>query len=185
MPETWWAKMHTTIEYQQDSSALGRINAWHFAWNLAMARPVIGGGFETFTPQLFQIYAPEPYRFHDVHSIYFEALGEHGFVGLALFLTLAALTWRTGSRLIRLARAPEHAWARQLGAMAQVSLIGYWTGGAFLGLAYFDGYYLVISLLVLALSVLERELQTRGVRAAVAIAGPPVPPIADASRQHK
>jgi hypothetical protein len=34
--------------------------------------------------------------------------------------------------------------ARNLGAMAQVSLIGYWTDGAFLGLAYFDGYYMII-----------------------------------------
>jgi len=161
MPDSWWARMETTLNYQQDGSAMGRINAWHFAFNLAVDRPIVGGGFNTFTPQLFYTYAPDPTRFHDVHSIYFEALGEHGFVGLALFLLLMVLTWRTGWRLIRLAKAPEHAWARQLGAMAQVSLIGYWTGGAFLGLAYFDGYYMIISVLVLALTVLEREIRTR------------------------
>lgn len=169
MPESWWNRMGTTLQYEQDASAMGRINAWHFAINLAKDRPIVGGGFETFTPQLFRIYAPSPQNFHDVHSIYFEALGEHGFVGLALFLLLMVLTWRAGSRLIRLAKAPEHAWARQLGAMAQVSLIGYWTGGAFLGLAYFDAYYMIISVFVLALTVLEREVSAQA-------AAPALPP---------
>jgi probable O-glycosylation ligase (exosortase A-associated) len=170
MPESWWARMATILEYEKDGSAMGRINAWLFASNLVMDRPIVGGGFNTFTPALFQIYAPNPAAFHDVHSIYFEALGEHGFVGLALFLLLALLTWRTGSRLIRLAQAPEHAWARHLGAMLQVSLIGYWTGGAFLGLAYFDGYYVLISLLVLALTVLEREVHAPNTSGATPLA---------------
>jgi probable O-glycosylation ligase (exosortase A-associated) len=163
MPDSWWAKMATMLEYEKDGSAMGRINAWMFAINLAMSRPIVGGGFNAFTPSLFQIYAPNPASFADAHSIYFEVLGEHGFIGLALFLLLAVLTWRTGSRLIRLARAPEHAWARNLGAMAQVSLIGYWAGGAFLGLAYFDGYYVIISLLVLARAVLEHEVLAQAV----------------------
>jgi probable O-glycosylation ligase (exosortase A-associated) len=171
MPETWWARMATTLDYQNDSSAMGRINAWQFAINLTMDRPIVGGGFNTFTPSLFRVYAPNPTAFHDVHSIYFEALGEHGYVGLMLFLLLALLTWRAGSRLIRLSQAPEEAWARRLGAMAQVSLIGYWTGGAFLGLAYFDGYYLIISLLVLALTVRERELRARSESPEPSLAG--------------
>jgi probable O-glycosylation ligase (exosortase A-associated) len=171
MPDSWWAKMATTLEYQKDSSALGRLNAWQFAINLTMDRPIVGGGFNTFTRSLFALYAPDPTLFHDVHSIYFEALGEHGYVGLALFLLLALLTWRAGSRLIRLSQAPEDAWARRLGAMAQVSLIGYWTGGAFLGLAYFDGYYLIISLLVLALDVREREVRARSESPELSLAG--------------
>lgn len=161
MPETWWAKMHTTLNYEQDGSAQGRLAAWQFAFNLAKDRPLVGGGFETFTHELYYLYFGPVTRNVDAHSIYFEVLGEHGFVGLALFLALAFATWRAGSQLIRLARESEQAWARQLGAMAQVSLIGYWTGGAFLGLAYFDGYYLIISLLVLALTVVKREGRVR------------------------
>jgi len=184
MPDTWWARMETTLNYQQDGSAMGRINAWHFAFNLAMDRPIVGGGFNTFTPQLFYTYAPDPTRFHDVHSIYFEALGEHGFVGLALFLLLMVLTWRTGSRLMRLAKAPEHAWARQLGAMAQVSLIGFWTGGAFLGLAYFDGYYVIISIIVLTRTVLDRDLAARaGSHDPVQLAAPVANSLADTARR--
>ena len=33
-------------------------------------------------PEMFARYAPDPDDVHDAHSIYFEVLGEHGFVGL-------------------------------------------------------------------------------------------------------
>ena len=36
-----------------DNSAKERLNAWAFSWNLASAYPLAGGGFATFTPQLF------------------------------------------------------------------------------------------------------------------------------------
>ena len=61
---------------------------------------VTGGGFETFKGDLFEIYAPNPDDVHDAHSIYFEVLGEHGFIGLTLFLLLAFATWRTASWVI-------------------------------------------------------------------------------------
>ena len=158
MPQEWWAKMDTIQHYEQDRSAMGRINAWHFAFNLASDRP-LGGGFETFTPRLFGKYAPVPDDFHDAHSIYFEVLGEHGFVGLGLFLLLMWFTWRTGARIINLTKGKPHfTWARDLAQMAQVSLVSYWVAGSFLGLAYFDGYYLIISLLVLTRLVIEREI---------------------------
>jgi len=181
MPETWWAKMRTTLEYEQDASAMGRISAWKFAWSLALHRPLVGGGFETFTPDLFQIYAPTPDLVQDAHSIYFEVLGEHGFVGLALFLALAVATWRAASRLIRLAQDPAHVWARHLGTSAQVSLIGYWTGGAFLGLAYYDAYYLVASVLVLALTVVERETRVKS-EGSKGTVGTPAPRSAEQDR---
>jgi len=72
MPDAWMQRMGTIKTYEQDGSAMGRINAWHFAFNLALDRPIVGGGFETFQPDLFLKYAPEPENYHDSHSIYFE-----------------------------------------------------------------------------------------------------------------
>lgn len=149
MPEQWFHRMDTIDNYQADNSAMGRINSWHFATNLAMDN-LTGGGFRTFTPRMFRIYAPEPLNVHAPHSIYFQVLGEHGFVGLALFLTFFFLAWRTGSRVIRFTRdKPELRWARDLAAMCQVSLVGYAVGGAFLTLAYFDLFYDIVTLMVL------------------------------------
>ena len=148
MPAAWLERMSTIQNYEQDTSSLGRINAWWTGYNLAKDR-VTGGGFEAFLPDVFQIYAPEPDRVHDVHSIYFEVLGEHGFIGLALFLLLAWLTWRTGARITRETRGdPERKWAGDLARMIQVSMIGYASAGAFLGLAYFDFYYHLVAMMV-------------------------------------
>jgi probable O-glycosylation ligase (exosortase A-associated) len=162
MPQKWWDRMATIQNYEQDASAMGRINAWHFAYNIAKGRPINGGGFNVFTPRWFQQYAPDPLDFHDAHSIYFEVLGEHGFIGLALFLILMWLAWRTGSWIIGQAKMrTELTWARDLASMTQVSIVGYVVGGAFLGLAYFDLYYNLISLLVLAQIIVKKQLEQK------------------------
>ncbi len=156
MPEQWFARMDTINDYKSDSSANGRINAWHFAYNLASDR-LTGGGFTPFTPRMFQIYAPNPMDVHAPHSIYFQVLGEHGFPGLLMFLLFGFLVWRTGSRILRFTRGKEELrWASGLASMCQVSLLGFAVGGAFLSLAYYDLPYDIVTLLV----VLERLLMT-------------------------
>lgn len=160
MPDKWYGKMSTIETYQQDASAMGRINAWHFAVNLANHRPVTGGGLETFTPELFQVYAPNPMNFQGPHSIYFSVLGEHGYVGLALFLGIMFSAWRAGNRVIRQSRGrPDLLWAWELASMTQVSLVGFAVGGAFLGLAYFDLFYLLVAILVLTEAAVGKTLQ--------------------------
>lgn len=159
MPEHWHDRMATIQTYEEDTSALGRINAWYFAWNLAKDYPVTGGGARVFTPALFQRYAPEPDRVHDAHSIYFEMLGEQGFVGLGLFLAVGISTLFYGSRLMRLGRSRESLrWAYDLGSMSQVCIIGYAAGGAFLGLAYWDLPYTVTVMVVVGREIAERQL---------------------------
>jgi len=149
LPQSWYDRMNTIQTYEEDASAQGRINAWHTAFNVASDR-VIGGGFNMFTASTFRRYAPEPFQVHDAHSIYFEVLGEHGFLGLALFLLMWLFVWLTASRVIRFCRKDiDKKWAADLAAMAQVSLVGYAVGGAFLGLAYFDLPYHILIIIVL------------------------------------
>jgi probable O-glycosylation ligase (exosortase A-associated) len=157
MPQQWFDRMATINTYEQDASAMGRINAWWMAFNLAKDKP-LGGGFDAFRSEMFQLYAPDPSNTHDAHSIYFEVLGEHGFVGLGLFLLLGLMTWRTASRVIKRARDdPSNRWAADLAAMVQVSIIGYASAGAFLGLAYFDYYYTLVAVIVLCQAVLALQ----------------------------
>ncbi len=154
MPQQWFDRMSTIQTYEQDQSAMGRINAWKMAFNMAKDRP-LGGGLESFQDYSFALYAPNPDDVHASHSIYFEVLGEHGFVGLGLFLMLGLMTWRSASWVIgRARRDREKRWAADLAAMVQVSLVGYASAGAFLGLAYFDYYYTLIALVVLCKTVL-------------------------------
>lgn len=158
LPQKWFDRMNTIETYQQDGSAMGRINAWHFAFNLAQDRPLVGGGFSTFTPSLFYKYAPNPEDFHDAHSIYFEVLGEQGFVGLLLFLVIfGGAYFVAGGTARRARRHPSLQWAADLNLMLQVSLICYASGGAFLGLAYFDLPYHLVALVLVTKRHVDQE----------------------------
>lgn len=157
MPDAWYERMHTIQSYEQDQSAIGRVNAWWMAFNLAKDRP-LGGGFETFQRGMFAIYAPDPRNVRDVHSVYFEVLGEHGFVGLGLYLLIAVMAWRGAGAIARAVKGvPDRAWLGDLAAMVQVSLIAYFSAGAFLGMAYFDYYYNLVLIVVVAKAILRKE----------------------------
>ncbi len=159
MPSAWHARMHTIETYDQDQSAQGRINAWSMAINLAKDR-ILGAGFDCFRRDLFILYAPDPNNVHDAHSIYFEVLGEHGFIGFSLFALLGIATWKRAGWIIKRTKEnPELKWMTDLAAMLQASLVGYASSGAFLGLAYFDLYYNLIAILVLCKVILDKEWQ--------------------------
>lgn len=157
MPAEWWDRMNTIKTYQQDESAMGRINAWWMAWNLAKAN-FFGGGFMVWIGPIFAIYAPDPTDAHAAHSIYFQVLGEQGFLGLFLFLTLFTMVWFTAGKLRTKGRAqPQTQWLSDLGGMLQVSLAGYAVGGAFLSLTYWDLPYNLLVLAVIGKRWLDRK----------------------------
>lgn len=165
MPEQWTTRMDTINTYEEDESVQGRFNAWWMAYNLAKDRP-IGGGFEVITRELFYRYAPNPEDLHAAHSIYFQVLGEHGFVGLGLYLWLGYLIWRTGSWIIRNTRKLEgYQWAYSLATMIQVSFVGFSVGGAFLSLLYFDVPYYLMSAMVVTRVLVEKELKRKALLA--------------------
>lgn len=187
MPDSWSNRMETMKTYGEDGSAMSRIWTWTTLWNAAVDRPIYGAGFSADHPIIFDRYAPtdgvyEQFagRVYVAHSIYFQMLGEHGFVGLGLFLALLATTWLTAGRVAgRTANDPEFgAWVPSLMRMVQVSMIGYLVGGAFLSLAYLDLPYYVIALVILTDVLVRRRLAERKSSAAPAAgprAGPAVP----------
>ncbi len=158
MPDQWSSRMDSINDYAVDSSAMGRLNAWQMAFNLACDR-FFGGGFEIYVPAVFAQYAPNPADVHAAHSIYFQVLGEHGFVGLTLYLLLGVLTWRCGSAIIRSAREVDSLrWASSLAKMVQTSLVGFAVGGAFLSLVYFDVPYYLLAAMLATKALVDREL---------------------------
>lgn len=163
MPQSWHERMNTITDYQSDSSSMGRAEAWEFAFKMASNR-LWGGGFESFTPENYNRFAPEltdpvTGSYQDAHSIYFEILGEHGFVGLAAFLMLFIISWKTANNILKLTKASsKNKWAYDLASMIQVSIIGYAVGGTFLGLAYFDLFYHLTVILALVLRIIEQDL---------------------------
>ncbi len=162
MPEQWWDRMATIQTYDQDQSALGRLNAWGMAWNLARDKVVFGGGLEIYVAEVFRRYAPDPDLSLAAHSIYFQVMGEQGFGGLFLFLLNGVLAWWVAADSIkRGGRTPEDRWASDLGSMVQVSLVGYAVGGAFLSLAWFDLPYDMMAAAVIGDLILKRKARAQ------------------------
>ncbi len=156
MPEAWYERMGTIKTHDEDASARGRVNAWWTSFNMAKDR-LMGGGFECWQSPTFALYAPDPDNVRDVHSVTFEVLGEHGFIGLALFLTLGLMTWFSAGWAARQARKmPDIHWVADMMRMVQVSLIAYAVAGQFLGMAYYDYYYMLV-VAVIATSWLIRK----------------------------
>lgn len=144
-PERWMERMGTFLHGNLDESAQLRVNAWTFAWELARDYPVTGGGFQTFTPELFQRYTPH-LVFAGAHSVYFQMLAEHGFVGLSLFLLLLFACWLTLRRLRRGARkVPEAQWMAPYSHMLEIALLAYMVSGMFLEFAYFDYFFQIVA----------------------------------------
>ncbi len=160
MPSIWESRISTIQSYDTDLSVQGRFTAWQTAANVAAER-ITGGGFGMWTREVFVQYNSQARSVHAAHSIYFQVLGEHGVVGLALFLGIWMLAWQGAGRLRRQARgSPETQWLSDLASMVQVSLVAYAVGGAFYSLAYFDLPYDLAALVVLGRQWLaEREQQ--------------------------
>jgi len=157
MPEEWWERMGTIRTYQDDASAGGRINAWWMAFNVAKDN-LFGGGFTFTRPGICAMYAPIPDDCRAAHSIYFMVLGEHGFIGLFLFLVMWAAVWFSAGRLrVQGKKLPQTQWLSHLGAMSQVSLAGYAVGGAFLSLSYYDLPYNILLLVVLGCRWMDQK----------------------------
>jgi probable O-glycosylation ligase (exosortase A-associated) len=144
-----------------------RIQAWSVAWNVAVSNPLTGGGFDYENypdPSRWLSYADRKYDVHGqtpraAHSIYFQVLGQHGFLCFFLFVGLLASTMVSLTSICRNARGrPGLEWIEGYAKALQTGMVGFLVSGAFLNLAYFDLVYLYIGLV----PILRRELREHG-----------------------
>lgn len=173
-PENWKSRMNTIESAEQDSSFVGRLIAWKRASAIALDNPVLGGGFHAGqAPQLFEEYnlkqgflgfvSTPPGRYAAAsHSIYFETLGDLGFLGLFWFLLLMCYPLFLCKRIRSLAKVVGNKvdWARDCSDMLAASIVAFLVGGAALSAAYFELPYVVVMLMQILLMVCERELSS-------------------------
>ena len=165
------ARMDTIASAEQDDSFMGRVVAWKLSFIMAMQHPFFGGGIKSleYFPvwlNLSKDFFAYPWFYtgnalpnmtvaRAAHSIYFQVLGDQGFVGLGLYLACLASSFLKAGSVARKARkigAP--AWLPTAAVMVQLSIFAFAVGGAALSLAYFDLLFALFGLVV----VLERRL---------------------------
>jgi probable O-glycosylation ligase (exosortase A-associated) len=165
LPDRIFHRAELIENYQQESSANQRLQSWTVAWGVAKDYPLTGGGFEfeyTSDTERWLSYGNQKYDWAirgqttAAHSIYFQILGQHGFVAFAMFMTLLLGALFRLQKIRKVAGSnPDSAWMAPYATALQIALVGYMVSGAFLSSAYFDLAWLYYALV----SLLERELQ--------------------------
>jgi O-antigen ligase len=74
-------------------------------------------------------------------------LGEHGFIGLGIYLAIILATFKYCWSIIRRTRRLKDLWQHRLARMIQTSLLAFFVGGAALSMAYYD-LFVVLALLL-------------------------------------
>jgi putative inorganic carbon (HCO3(-)) transporter len=159
--QSWLQRIDTIETADQDSSFMGRVIAWKINVLIALDRPLFGGGLHAC--QLEQIWNSYRFEFnrlsfiptdppdetpHAAHSIYFEVLGDTGFVGLFIFLGILVTSFQSSSRIVRIARGrPDLDWAVRLAHNLRLTLVVFVVSGAALSATYHDINFIVFALL--------------------------------------
>ncbi len=161
------SRLHTIEKaHQTDASFLGRVVSWQMHFNAALDRPLVGAG--TYALQawpVFGSYLPaEPIvnvqlrRPIAAHSIYFQVLGDHGFLALGFYIALLWTAWRNANWVIRHAgEQPERLWMVNLASMTRVSLLTFAVTGAAVSMAFYDYFLAVLALTACLRRKLEEQ----------------------------
>lgn len=160
-PAAWFDRLHTINSVGDDGSFMGRVVAWKISLLIAMDHPLTGGGphavqrflvWDMYRPFLYLVdFVTTPLADtlpHAAHSIWFEILGDLGFTGLAVFVSILATSFWYCRSIVRMTRnQPSLAWASDLARMLQISLAVYVVTGSALSLGYYELLYIIVALL--------------------------------------
>jgi probable O-glycosylation ligase (exosortase A-associated) len=160
-PSSWTKRMDTLETAESDSSFLGRVLAWKQSILMANDNLLTGGGFKAGQTSYIWWSYDAAGSFNDVidtsrldkvafkaaHSIYFQVLGDHGYIGLLLFLGIIITAYRKAGRVAKIAKENhQDENIIKLCSLVKVSLVAYCAGGAGVSLAYFDMFYAILAI---------------------------------------
>ncbi|HSI18665.1 MAG TPA: putative O-glycosylation ligase, exosortase A system-associated [Sphingomonas sp.] len=160
LPSAFTDRMSTIKTYKADESASTRLAVWKWTWEYAQTHP-FGGGFEMYRQNQIR-YDTEKVegsgsnvsidrkltidKARAFHSAYFEMLGEQGWPGLILWLTINIMGLvRMEVIRQRYRKAGEDdAWVTPLAGALQTAHLVYLLGAAFIAIAFQPFVYMLI-----------------------------------------
>lgn len=152
LPDEWFGRMETIETYQEDASAMGRIEVWIDGWHHTLSHPFTGGGFGTW------MYITQ----RDFHSSYIRMFSEHGFVAFGIWLSMILGTvWNLTFLPKKTKKFEDMEWVTDYCFALRASLICYMVGTIFLGLCYWDLLYHLIFLSVLVKKFALEEMSAK------------------------
>jgi probable O-glycosylation ligase (exosortase A-associated) len=159
--DAFLSRMQTIQDYQNDGSFQGRLFAWDFALRTVAQRPITGGGFGVFRLDENPQNTSGEGSWRDAHSVYFETLGEHGYVGLALYLLVVIGAFLKASAIKRQCKGnPALYWERDLAIAVQLSLVFHLVGGLTISATYVQYTYFTL-MIVAVLDKITRDARVQ------------------------
>ena len=160
-PSTYWERMNNIVNTQEGSAA-GRIAAWDGGWRMALDHPVLGVGAGRFAFEYGYRYRKSlDIPWQTAHSIYFQILGELGFPGIAILITIIASLLAQNRRLAREVRArddPAATTEYRMLASVSAGVVAYAVTGAFLSADYHPHLYMLAGLATAAHRLIRERL---------------------------
>lgn len=152
IPDSWFDRMNTLSNVDEEKSAIGRLVVWRWTIDYAAERPWFGGGFYAYLANAGQLDRYADFGEASIrnrsgkafHSIYFEVLGEHGYAGLLIFLSMLVHGAMNSWLKFKSSEYPE--WVKQLGICLFLSFVVYSAGGLFIGVAFLPLFYYLYAL---------------------------------------
>jgi probable O-glycosylation ligase (exosortase A-associated) len=140
--DAWNTRMATITAGAEDNSIGVRLAVWKWTYNYALEHP-LGGGFNVYFIQRIDLPSETSstgtttLAHRAFHSIYFEVLGEEGWLGLGIFLAIAGLSYLSLWSVIRQCKGnPQLQWCGDLAKALMSGLTILMTCGAFIGIAF-------------------------------------------------
>jgi len=163
MPQSFYNRAATLQQFTTDETFQTRVDSWWVAYRYAMDHAPFGAGFYGLNlPSLWDRYIPG--EMHAAHSIYFQALGEQGIIGLMLYLLVIFVGFYNLRAVIRTVRGrSEWIWARDLAGAMGLGLLSFCIGGAGAPMQFFDLLFLWATLSSTLLNLAQRGLGTDNV----------------------
>lgn len=165
LPAENFERLSTLREYEQDASAVGRLENWGLAWQAAIDHPMLGVGPDNHI-RYHRATAPVDVYVRVAHNVYLQILGELGFPALVLYLSFVliglATLYRTWRIAIPIAREhPDLAWVADLSFWMLCGYIGYCVGASFLNTFYIEFPWYVVFYGSMLRPMLLKELAAR------------------------
>jgi len=134
-----------------DESAMGRLHAWEAAFGMAVDNPLTGVGMNNFYSNYFFYSEYWDGLNHAVHSTWFGVLGETGFIGLVVFLSMVIGLLKSAHRsLHRLLSTPQrsHSVMITIAEGTLAGLVGFCVSGTFLTQGFTWPLYILLAFTV-------------------------------------
>jgi len=185
LPQAYWDRMSTITAPadERDDSQQSRLHFWQVAVAMANDRPFVGVGHNGY-PRAYNQYDWTDGQYltnRAVHSAWFGVLGELGYPGLFLFVTLVWTSLRACRRVRQSAQRGEI--PGRLGNYAiglESSLLAFVVGGSFVSFHYSEMLWHFFALTMALESVAVTEAEAERVRLAVPTAAAPAPAVTPA-----